>query len=192
MKKHNNQYFLFDLDGTIVFTDTLNNESYNFALKMYKLDPITGVDRITRSTIIERYPNTDKLLLENIIQSKQDFFIKNIHRIKINTILLNFIEIVGENCILWTSSESKRAISIYNHLNLQKLFSGIFFSNKKNLQDDIAKICKKLHCKHNRLLIFENNHHIVRNLISHGVSCVLVSSPYKYIFYEPLPMASLP
>ena len=192
MKKHTNPYFVFDLDGTIVFTDTLNNESYNFALKMYKLDPITNVDRITRSTIIERYPNIDKKILERIIKSKQDFFIKIIHRIKINTILLNLIEIVGVNCILWTSSESKRAICIYNYLNLQKLFSGIFFSHKRNLQDDIIKICKKLHCKHNRLLIFENDHHIVRNLISQGVNCVLVSSPYKYIFYESLPIASLP
>lgn len=191
MKTYNKLYFVFDLDGTIAFTDSLNSESYNFSLKSYDLTPITDVNRITRSTIIERYPNIDKSLLENIIKRKQDFFIENINRIKINTILLNFIETVGVNCILWTSSESKRAICIYNYLNLHKLFSGIFFSNKKNLQDDVIKICKKLYCKYNQLIVFENDHHIVKKLISCGVNCVLVSSPYKYIFYESLPVVSL-
>lgn len=68
--------YVFDLDNTLVFTDVLNNEAYNFVLKKFGLSEIRYVDRITREIIFQKYPCIEKLK-DEITALKQFFFYKS-------------------------------------------------------------------------------------------------------------------
>lgn len=169
-------YYLFDMDGTIVFTDELNNESYNFALLAYNLKPIINEKRITRKIVKKYYPYIEKQKIDVIIDKKQRYFIENIRKIRVNNCLLDIVRSLGNNCILWTSSDRKRALHICNFLKIRDMFSLIIFSDKKNLYRDISKICKRLTCTCEQLVVFENDANIVHDLKKHGLKCLLFVS----------------
>ena len=67
------RYYVFDLDNTLVFTDALNNEAYNFILKKFGLSEIQNVERITREVVFQKYPEVEKWK-DEIIVLKQKFF----------------------------------------------------------------------------------------------------------------------
>ena len=73
------RYYVFDLDNTLVFTDALNNEAYNFVLKKFGLSEIRNVERITREVVFQKYPEVEKWK-DEIIALKQNFFLNNLER----------------------------------------------------------------------------------------------------------------
>lgn len=102
----NNYYFLFDMDGTLFFTDELNNESYNYALRKYNLPIIEHKKRITREIVKKTYSELNAQQITKLIQLKQNYFIKNINKVHINESLFYILrKIKRNNCILWTSAE---------------------------------------------------------------------------------------
>lgn len=166
-------YYLFDMDGTIVFTDELNNESYNYALLACNLKPIMNEKRITREIVKKYYPYIEKQKIDIIIDKKQRYFIENIWKVRVNTCLLDIIRRLGNNCILWTSSDKKRAMHICNFFKLKEMFDFIVFSDKKNIYRDISEICNELACTCNQLIVFENDTNIVHKLKMQGIKCLL-------------------
>lgn len=86
-----NFYYIFDIEGTLVLTDDLNNESYNYALIQNNLNPINNVERITRKTIELFYNSIEVSLFNKIVQQKQEYFIKHIDKIKCNYFLFSII-----------------------------------------------------------------------------------------------------
>lgn len=170
----NNYYFLFDMDGTVLFTDKLNNESYNYALKKYNFPIIQTQKRITRKLIKKCYSYLEDKELTNIIQLKQNYFINNIKKAERNEPLFSILQSLEKNkCILWTSADKKRAKAMIMEFNLSLFFSKKIISEKKYISEDIKNICAELSCKDSQLLVFENDPIIVNKLKKINVSCFL-------------------
>jgi len=72
--------YIFDLDNTLVYTDSLNNDSYNYALKKLGLASINDCKRITRDVILSKYPELNSFQKNEIIELKQKYFMNNLKR----------------------------------------------------------------------------------------------------------------
>jgi len=167
-------YYVFDMDGTLFFTDKLNNESYNFALIERKYKPINTQNRITREVVKNSYPEIDEQELARIIHKKQEYFINNISLVQKNIFLFDILNRTKKDvCILWTSAEKRRAESIVEAFTLQNFFNRIFLSVKKNILKDIEHICLELSCTRNNLCVFENDIFIAKELERNNVNCFL-------------------
>ena len=148
--------FVFDLDNTLVFTDALNNEAYNFALKQQQREPIAGVQRITREIVFSRYTMTQEQKRE-LVALKQSYFIENIKKVLLNDKLISFLrELPEERCVLWTSAEEARVESILEFFDLKKCFAKVFYSKKHNVERDLLTICDFLKCTREELIVFDD------------------------------------
>ena len=115
--------YVFDLDNTLIYTDSLNNDSYNYALKYQGLSHINKFKRITREIVFENYPNINKIQMCEIINLKCEYFINNLHITEVNESLVTLLRSQEKNdCILWTSAEERRARAILEYYNMNNLF----------------------------------------------------------------------
>ena len=90
---------VFDLDNTLVFTDKLNNESYNFALTKIGKERIVDVKRITRNIVNTVYELTGDEK-QQLIKTKQEYFVNNISKIELNEDLISKLkELDSSKCI---------------------------------------------------------------------------------------------
>ena len=87
-----NKRYVFDLDNTLVMTDNLNNTAYNYALSCVGFQPIVGVQRITRKEIFNSIPNLTLSQKKQIVELKQNYFIKNINDTVLNLELYSLLE----------------------------------------------------------------------------------------------------
>lgn len=167
-------YYIFDGEGTLFFTDDLNNESYNYALLENNLHPLENMHRITRKTIIDVYNGLDKSVLDEIIQQKQRYFVNHIDKVKGNHFLFNIISKIGKNqSILWTASDCNKMEHILDKFHIKSSFNKIIFSDKKDIAKDLNEICDFFHCTYKQLLIFENDISIVGELNKLHINCLL-------------------
>ncbi len=157
--------YVFDLDNTLIMTDRLNNEAYNYALAQVDLLPITANTRMTRKVVFEYYPNLTKFQEEQIIALKQGYFMDNIHCTQPN---LSFIHLLqskkAAHCVLWTSANSDRAKRLLTYYGLQNNFISIIYSNKQKVSEDLEKICADLGCTSEQLFFFEDDENITKEL----------------------------
>ena len=114
--------YIFDLDNTLVYTDELNNEAYNYALKVLNKDTIDIDSRITREIVFLKIKlNEDEK--KTILKIKQEYFIENIKKLKLNEQLISFLKSQNpEDCILWTKADKNRVEAILNYFDLKKYF----------------------------------------------------------------------
>lgn len=146
------RYYVFDLDNTLVFTDALNNEAYNFVLKKFGLSEIRNVERITREVVFQKYPEVEKWK-DEIIALKQNFFLNNLERtFPARELLIKLKN--SEKCrnILWTSAEETRVIAILEYYKIAEEFRDIVFSKKADVEKDIKKICRIFECSQEDLI----------------------------------------
>lgn len=156
--------YIFDLDNTLVFTDELNSESYNYALSFYGKEPISDVKRITREVIFTRYDFTEDEK-SSLVALKQNYFLKNVDKIKKNNNLLEHLtEKNPADCILWTSADKCRVEAILNYLKLKDAFSWVFLSTKTNIKYDLENICQHFKCLMSQLYFYENDGNILSEL----------------------------
>ena len=134
--------YIFDLDNTLVYTDELNNEAYNYALKVLNKDTIDIDSRITREIVFLKIKlNEDEK--KTILKIKQEYFIENIKKLKLNEQLISFLKSQNpEDCILWTKADKNRVEAILNYFDLKKYFIWIFYSDKTNIINDINFMTK--------------------------------------------------
>lgn len=166
------------MDGTLFFTDNLNNESYNFALTENKYKSITNKRRITREVVKSIYPEISEQDMAEIINQKQEYFINNISMVQKNAFLFDILgRAKKDTCILWTSAEKRRAESIVKEFKLRQFFNRIFFSEKKSISKDIGHICSELSCPPNQLCVFENDTFVAKELEKEKVNCCLFIRP---------------
>lgn len=178
---YNNLYYIFDAEGTIFFTDELNNESYNYALQLNNLNPIECESRITRQTIINRYPKIGKDLLNIIIDQKQKYFINNINKTSINYFLFDFINNINKDRLfIWTASNRNKIYHLFDNFNISYCFNKIIFSDKCNISKDLKKLCNTINCTYDQLLIFENDLFIAKQLKKRKINCILIYYLNKY------------
>ena len=108
--------YLFDLDETLIHSDSLNCDAYNYALAKCGYPRIEDCLRLTRDSL-QFLPASD---LKKIIRIKQNYFTKSWlpYRIVLNTALLQRIRGYGKkNCYLWTSASKQRALSVLRRCN---------------------------------------------------------------------------
>ena len=148
--------YVFDLDNTLVYTDSLNNEAYNFALRQQNREEINNVKRITRENVFSRY-----ILSENqqkrLISEKQQYFIRHLDQLVKNEKLIRFIKSVSPQvCVLWTRAEVIRVEAILEEIQLKDHFSRIFYSKKNNIQEDLQEICEYFNCNKKDLVLYDD------------------------------------
>lgn len=162
MKRH-----VFDLDNTLIYTDSLNNDSYNYALFTLGFPSINDCKRVTRKIVFNRYPNMDDEKKNTIVSLKQQFFLNNIERTNPNNGMIKLLEsLKAEECILWTSAEEKRVIALLEYYKLISAFKHILYSSKKEIKKDISMICDLLNCSIDNLIFYEDNENLLNELQS--------------------------
>ncbi|MBQ9114670.1 MAG: HAD hydrolase-like protein [Clostridia bacterium] len=148
--------YIVDLDNTLVFTNRLNNEAYNYALYKIGKRKIKSTGRITRQEVFRSVDLTEKEK-EKLVKIKQDYFINNLDKIEVNQKLLALLEKAGrENSVLWTRAEPTRVKPILLYYDLRNKFSYIYYSEKKELQKDMDHICTIVGCDNKELIIFDD------------------------------------
>ena len=148
---------VFDLDNTLVFTDKLNNESYNYALSQIGKEKIVDVKRITRATVYSRCELTENEK-QQIVRIKQEYFINNIYKIeKNNELILKLRSLNPPQCVLWTKAEKVRTEAILKYLCIDKCFSNVFYSPKNNIENDLEIICNLYNCSKEDLVFYDDD-----------------------------------
>lgn len=156
--------YIFDLDNTLVFTDDLNNEAYNYALVKLDKKPIYDKKRITREIVFSKYELTEEEK-NYLVNLKQEYFLENVEKIHKNEDLLKFLTSKSPaDCILWTSAEKCRVEAILSYLSLFNAFSWIIYSSKISIEKDLDKICKHFQCSKSRLVFYENDSKVLNEL----------------------------
>jgi phosphoglycolate phosphatase-like HAD superfamily hydrolase len=157
--------YVFDLDNTLIMTDELNNESYNYALAQFGISPITTFTRITREVVFDKYPNLTEFQKSQIVESKQSYFMDNIHSTHPNTNLIYLLQSKKvEYCVLWTSADKDRVRNLLTYYRLENNFISIVYSRKRKVSEDIQKICEVFGCTSKQLLFFEDDTNVVKEL----------------------------
>lgn len=157
--------YVFDLDNTLVYTDSLNNDSYNYALKKIGLATINDCKRITRDVILSKYPELNSFQKNEIIELKQKYFVNNLKRTSPNTSVVQVLQDQNvELCILWTSADEARVLAILEHYKIYNLFKKVLFSSKLEVVKDIEKICEILECGFEHLIFYEDNQRVIQDL----------------------------
>lgn len=168
------QKYVFDLDNTLIYTDRLNNDSYNYALKCQGLSPINGKQRLTREIVFRNYSNITDLQKSEIINLKYEYFINNLHITEVNECLVKLLKSQEKNdCILWTSAEDKRVRALLGYYNMNNLFKDIIFSSKTDILNDVEKICELYSCKLNQLLFYDDNLRVIKELELLNLNAIL-------------------
>lgn len=156
---------IFDLDNTLIYTDSLNNDSYNYALNLLGLASINECKRITRDVVFNKYPDLNSVKKNEIIELKQKYFVNNLKRTLPNISLLQVLEAQNiDLCILWTSADEARVLAILEHYKISNAFKKIIFSSKTEVMQDIEKICELLECSFEYLIFYEDNQRVVQIL----------------------------
>lgn len=157
--------FVFDLDNTLIMTDALNNDSYNFALVELGLRPITDCVRITKHIAFERYSTLEHDRREELVALKKKYFKNNIYETRPNTTLIELVKgKLPDQCVLWTSAEPDRVKHLLEYYQLSHCFATIVHSSKAKIDEDIVKICRRVNGYPEQLIFFEDNEGIVHSL----------------------------
>lgn len=156
--------YIFDLDNTLVFTDKLNSEAYNYALDSLGKENINDVKRITREVVFSKYYLTENEK-KKLLDLKRRYFIDNITKIQKNDELLFLLSgINSSDCLLWTSAERCRVEAILRYLNLFSAFSFILYSDKKNIKNDLDSICRHFKCQKSSLKVYEADNTLLNKI----------------------------
>lgn len=167
--------YVFDLDNTLVFTDSLNNLAYNLALEHIGFSPIVNQKRITRDILNQVYPCISMNTYNKICSLKQEYFINQLEHSLLNKDLFDFICLTeSDNCILWTSAEQTRVEAIVDYYNIRKLFKAIVFSNKSNISSDIELFCNIFLCDLSEIVFYEDNKETISELLALNLCVVEV------------------
>ena len=160
-----NDRFVFDLDNTLIMTDELNNDSYNYALAQFGMSPITAHTRITREVVFDNYPNLTEFQESQIVKLKQSYFLDNIHCTHSNTDVIYLLQSKkAAYCVLWTSADKDRVRDLLTFYRLENNFISIIFTRKQKVSEEIAKICKVFGCTSKQLIFFEDDTNIIKEL----------------------------
>lgn len=157
--------YVFDIDNTLIYTDSLNNDSYNYALNFLGLASIVDCKRITRDIVFSRYLDLNSIQKNKIIELKQKYFVNNLKETFPNKSLIRLLEDQdAEMCILWTSADETRVLAILDYYKIGNAFKKVLFSSKLEVSEDIVKICELLECGIEQLIFYEDNQRVILDL----------------------------
>lgn len=165
--------YIFDLDNTLVFTDQANNVVYNEALERAGLSPLQVEGRITRGTVRATYPQLSRSQFDQIVAEKQAAFSPALTWV--NRPLLERAANWGrENCLVWSSADRARAISLMEYHGLWAYFFDVCFSPKRDVCQELKKILRRYSISQEDVVIFEDDVLHIAALQDSGIQIVKV------------------
>ncbi|MBQ6755142.1 MAG: HAD hydrolase-like protein [Bacteroidales bacterium] len=131
--------FVFDLDGTLVNTDSANFYAYQEAIREYKgINISVSQNRFTRSDLEILFPNIRQTELKKIIELKEECFKYYLKYTTPNTYFIEKLQELSHNkqeCILLTSAHRRRAVELLEYYNLKIYFTKMYFHEDYNIVD---------------------------------------------------------
>jgi beta-phosphoglucomutase-like phosphatase (HAD superfamily)/dTDP-glucose pyrophosphorylase len=161
--------FLFDLDGTLVFTDNIYYEVWTIILQKYN----KKLDKQIYNQVIQG--NNDNYVLNSLLfdsdislnelsDMKDSLFIENINKLEINggvNIFLNYIKDFGHKLCIVTNSNKRVANKIIKLLNIESIIDFVITNddciNGKPNSEPYTKAIQKYNINNNKCIIFEDS-----------------------------------
>lgn len=130
-------FFIFDLDNTLVYTDSANNMAYIEAIQVVMNISFINSDikRITRIELANMLPECSQEQLSKIILYKENIYPNYLDQTTLNTNLLKLLVLLHKNrceTILLTECRRNRAIALCEYHGLMKYFSQYYFLENYN------------------------------------------------------------
>lgn len=144
----NISYIFTDFDDTIIYTSYANFLAYRKAVhKILNIDIFYIDERFTHNTLLEI--TNDKIIIDNIIKLKKEYYNDYLQYTYINDELLNILKNMKSiNIILVTIGDRDRIENTLKYHNIQDLFDKKFFIKQSN----------KFSCKYlDAFMIINNN-----------------------------------
>lgn len=125
-------FFVFDMDNTLIKTDMANNLAYFEAISS-----VLGVNytfdskiRFTRNELKDFFPKLSKSQFDEIVSLKEKYFESYLKKTELNVNLFQLLRQYhheGRHTILLTNSHLERAVSLCNYYCLTKYFAKCFY-----------------------------------------------------------------
>ena len=111
--------YIFDLDNTLIYSDTANNLAYKDAVRnVVNGDLQIDGGRITRGDIAARFPKLSVAQLSKIIATKESLYPQYFDRTLLNPALLSILKQLAANqkrTILLTYGGKSRALQLLEY-----------------------------------------------------------------------------
>ena len=166
------KYFVFDLDNTLVKTDSANTNSYAEAIKA-----ITGIEiqisktRITREKLSQYLPSLSSTQISKIIESKEELFIRHIKETILNQQLIKLLLLIkgqGEDTILLTECRERRAKELCSYWGISKFFDKQFY--KENYSGASKyQFLQAIVAETKSVVLFENEHYEIQKALKYNL-----------------------
>tara|TARA_R110001583_G_C5658997_1_gene409471 strand:+ start:2598 stop:3191 length:594 start_codon:yes stop_codon:yes gene_type:complete len=180
---------VFDLDGTVVNTDIVNNLAYKEAIQQ-----IVGLDlpiahskdeRFTREKLFSIIDNLTDLQYKKIVEMKNDIYHKYLAMSEVNACVIGVIgKYINTNkIILATNSRKNRAEIVLHHHGLKNVFDYMFFKEDYKQESKFLHVVNYFGVNANLIFVFENDNDEIRKAIAAGIpdgNVVKVSKRGKY------------
>lgn len=180
---------VFDLDGTVVNTDMVNNLAYKEAIQQ-----IIGMDlpiahskdeRFTREKLFSIIDNLTDLQYEKIVEMKNGIYQKYLAMSEVNACVIGVIEkyINTNKIILATNSRKNRAEMVLQHHGLKNIFDYMFFKEDYKQESKFLYVVNYFGVSANLIFVFENDNDEIRKAIASGIpdrNVVKVTKREKY------------
>ncbi len=160
-----NFILIFDLDGTLVETDTANLLSYKDAIQqIMKIDinlSLYSNQRFTRKILKNILPKLSNMKYNEIIELKNKLFGKYLNETKLNSITFEILQKYSgiNTIILSTNSHKERAIKVLKFHNIFDKFNYRFYKDDIKSKKEMSKfeyVIKKTKILPSYMIIFEN------------------------------------
>lgn len=136
---------IFDLDGTLIETDTANCLAYKAAIAHWLGQDIAAKfpsnRRITRTILNEHLINTSKITIQNIVRYKESIYEQFLHTTKVNQKMYRLLKLAqGKKVILASDCHFRRGELLLAYHNIGDSFTEKYFSGGDNSDHKYKKI----------------------------------------------------
>ena len=170
-------YYLFDLDGTLFFTDELNNASYNYALESMGYPRIEGEGRVTRDTVVRKYPLISSGEMQRMVEIKQLHFCRHIEEAVDNRPVITMLRCLGkQRCALWTAADENRVRCLLRSRNLANCYCSIMYSDKRDIPGSLERACAQLSCGKDEIVVVEGDARVAEEVREFGFGSLIYLS----------------
>lgn len=180
---------VFDLDGTLVNTDIVNNFAYKEAIQQ-----IIGLDlpiahskneRFTREKLFSVIDSLTDLQYEKIVEMKNSVYQKYLAMSEVNACVAGVIAryINTNKIILATNGRKSRAEIVLHHHGLKNIFDYIFFKEDCKHESKFLHVVNYFDVSANLIFVFENDDDEIKKAIAAGIpdgNVVKVTKGDKY------------
>ena len=166
----NTHLFLFDLDGTLVLTDTIYFDVWKYILKDYNINLTSEIFKNIiqgnndKHVLQQLLPSNYNNLLENISKIKDELFINNINKIKIINGAIDFIKNLkklGHKIAIVTNCNRNAAEKIIKIMNIESIIDTLIIgsecSKTKPHPEPYITAIKYFNSSNNKTIIFEDS-----------------------------------